>query len=95
MWCGLIAYDFLTKHYQIFPDNGIMHMCIYCCVYYVQVGLRLVWSSRNQKFTGLCMTHNELSTLCDVYQTLSPNFRQKQTSYVLQTLWRDLTSDVS
>ena len=40
------------------------------------------------------MTHEELSTLCDVYQTLAPDYRQKQTSYVLQTLWRDLTSDV-
>ena len=45
MWYGLIAYDFSTKYYQIFPDNGIMHMYIHCCVYYVQVGLRLVWSS--------------------------------------------------
>lgn len=60
----------------------------------VQVGLRQVWSSRNQQFSGLCMTHNELATLCDVYQTLSPDYRQSQTSYVLQTLWRDPTSDV-
>ena len=36
----------------------------------------------------------ELTTLCDVYQTLNPDFRQKQTSYILQTLWRDLTSEV-
>lgn len=53
--------------------------------------MRLLWSSRSQKFTGHSMTH---STLCDVYQTLAPDFRQKQTSYVLQTLWRDLTSNV-
>ena len=53
-----------------------------------------MWSSRSQKFTGHSMTHEELSTLCDVYQTLSLDFRQKQTSYVLQTLWRDLTSEV-
>lgn len=56
--------------------------------------MRLVWSSRSQKFTGHAMTHKELSILCDVYQTLSPDFRQKQTSYVLQTLWQDLTSAV-
>ena len=40
------------------------------------------------------MTHEELSTLCDIYQTLNSDFRQKQTSYVLQTIWRDLTSEV-
>lgn len=39
------------------------------------------------------MTHDEMSTLCDVYQTLHPDFREKRTTYVLQTLWRDLTSD--
>ena len=56
--------------------------------------MRLVWSSRSQKFTGHAMSHEQLTTLCDVYQTLSSDFRQKQTSYVLQTLWRDLTSEV-
>ena len=40
------------------------------------------------------MTHDEMTILCDVYWTLQPSFRQKRTSYVLQTLWRDLTSDI-
>ena len=39
------------------------------------------------------MTHDQIITLCGVYRTLQPLFRQKRTSYVLQTLWRDLTSD--
>ena len=56
--------------------------------------MRLLWSSKTQEFIGHSMTHEELTTLCDVYQTLDPEFRQKQTSYVLQTLWRDLTSQV-
>lgn len=55
--------------------------------------MKLIWSSRDQKFVGHAMTHDEMSTLCDVYQTLHPDFREKKTSYVLQTLWRDLTSD--
>lgn len=46
-----------------------------------------MWSSRNQKFIGHCMSHDELSSLCDVYKTIDPEFRQKKTSYVLQTLW--------
>ena len=38
------------------------------------------------------MTDNEMTTLCDVYQTLQPSLRRKRT-YVLQMLWRDLTSN--
>ena len=41
------------------------------------------------------MSHDELSSLCDVYKTIDPEFRQRKTSYVLQTLWRDLTSEVN
>lgn len=57
------------------------------------MGLKLLWSSRSQKFIGHAMTHDELASLCDVYTTLSPDHRTRQTTYVLQTLWRDLTSD--
>ena len=52
-----------------------------------------LWNSRNQKFVGHAMTHDEMIILCDVYRTLQPSFHQKRKSYVLQTLWRDLTSD--
>jgi len=55
--------------------------------------MKLLWNSRNQKFVGHAMNHEEMATLCDIYRTLQPGFRQKRTSYVLQTLWRDLTSD--
>ena len=39
------------------------------------------------------MTHDELASLCDVYTTLKPDYRKERTNIVLQTLWRDLTSD--
>lgn len=39
------------------------------------------------------MTDDELASLCDVYTVLKPDYRKRQTSYVLQTLWRDLTAD--
>ena len=45
-----------------------------------------MWSSRSQKFTGQSMTHEELSTLSDFYQTVSLNFRQKQTLCVANSL---------
>ena len=55
--------------------------------------MKLLWSSRNQKFIGHAMSHDELISLCDVYKTLSPDYQGRQTSYIMQTLWRDFTSD--
>ena len=55
--------------------------------------MKLLWSSRSQKFIGHSMTHDELASLCDVYAVLQPEYSKRQTTYVLQTLWRDLTSD--
>ena len=55
--------------------------------------MKLLWSSRNQKFIGHAMSHDELISLCDVYKTLSSDYRGRQTSYIMQTLWRDFTSD--
>jgi len=56
--------------------------------------MKPLWSSRDQKFIAHAMSHDEMSTLCDIYQMLHPDFRQKKTSYVLQTLSQDLTSDI-
>jgi hypothetical protein len=56
--------------------------------------MKLLWSSRNQKFIGHAMSYDELASLSDVYATLSPDYRKRQTSYILQTLWRDFTSDL-
>ena len=67
------------------------YMCVH--VHTIQVGMKLLRSSRSQKFIGHSMTHDELASLCDVYAVLQPDYRKQQTTYILQTLWRDLTSD--
>lgn len=51
-----------------------------------------MWNSRNHQLVGLAMSHEELASLTDVYQLLDPECRSKQTTYILQFLWRDLTS---
>ncbi len=58
----------------------------------VKVVCRLMWNSRSHQLVGLAMTHEELASLTDVYQLLDPDYRTKQTAYILQVLWRDLTS---
>ena len=54
---------------------------------------RLLWNSRSQTIIGLAMTAEDQSSLHDIYQQFSSDDKVKQTSYVLQFLWRDLTSE--
>lgn len=58
----------------------------------VKVISRLMWNSRSQKIIGLAMSPEEMSSLHDAYQLINEDTATKQTSYILQFLWRDLTS---
>ena len=58
----------------------------------VKVISRLMWNSRSQTLIGLSMDHDELSSLSDIYNYSDGNCPE-QTSYILQFLWRDLTSN--
>ena len=60
----------------------------------VKVGLGLQWSSRNDEFIGHAMSSAEMSILHDVYEYLDQcTENTSKTSYILQSLWRDLSSD--
>ena len=58
----------------------------------VKVVCRLMWNSRSHQLVGLAMSYEDLSSLTDIYQLLQGDCRAQQTSYILQFLWRDLTS---
>ena len=58
----------------------------------VKVACQLMWNSRNHKLSGLAMTSKDLCSLNDIYRFLQQPENPKQTSYILQFLWRDLTS---
>ena len=58
----------------------------------VKVISRLMWNSRSQKIIGLAMSPDDMSSLHDAYQLVDETSASKQTSYILQFLWRDLTS---
>ena len=58
----------------------------------VKVISRLMWNSRSQKIIGLAMSPDDMSSLHDAYQLVDEASASKQTSYILQFLWRDLTS---
>ena len=59
----------------------------------VKVACQLMWNSRSHQLMGLAMTSKNLASLHDVYSILQPSESSKQTSYILQFLWRDLTSE--
>lgn len=58
----------------------------------VKVICRLMWNSRNQKIIGLAMTNEDMASLQDIYKLSDHDSRTRQTSYIMQFLWRDLTS---
>ena len=59
----------------------------------VKVACQLLWNSRNNTLMGLAMTSKDQASLNDVYKLLKDADDSKQTSYILQFLWRDLTSE--
>jgi len=59
----------------------------------VTVASQLMWNSRSHELMGLAMTSKNLASLNDVYSLLQRSKSSKQMSYILQFLWRDLTSD--
>ena len=58
----------------------------------VKVISRIMWNSRSQTMIGLAMSYEDMSSLRDVYQTIEQDAQTKTTTYILQFLWRDLTS---
>ena len=58
----------------------------------VKVTCQLMWNSRSHQLMGLAMTTKNLAALNDIYSLLQSS-TSKQTSYILQFLWRDLTSE--
>ena len=58
----------------------------------VKVVSRLMWNSRNQQIIGLAMSPEDMSSLHDIYMTYDEDTKTEQIIYVLQILWRDLTS---
>ena len=58
----------------------------------VKVVCQLMWNSRNNQLMGLVMTHQEQALLLDIYKYIDNTKGTEQTSYMLQFLWRDLTS---
>ena len=58
----------------------------------VRVVSRLMWNSRNQQIIGLAMSPEDMCSLQDIYMSYDEDATTEQPTYVLQFMWRDLTS---
>ena len=58
----------------------------------VKVMAKVMFSVKNEKFLGLAMSEEEMKGLHDIYQDMSSD-KLLPAEYVLQYLWRDLTSN--
>ena len=59
----------------------------------VKVISRLMWNSRSQQMIGIAMHAEDMASLLDVYSTYNDTeHKTDQTNYIMQFLWRDLSS---
>ena len=59
----------------------------------VKVAAKLHWNSREDIIVGTSMTPDEMATLQDLYMELDEDPTTSKADYVLQTLWRDLSTN--
>ena len=52
----------------------------------------VAWNSKSNQIIGLAMSPSELPVLHDVFASLDDDQKTHETHYVLQIVWRDLTS---
>ena len=60
----------------------------------VKVAAKLHWNSRDDSLVGHSMTADEMSTLKDLYLSLEEDPTVKKADYILQTLWRDHSTNL-
>ena len=59
----------------------------------VKVAAKLHWNSRTDELVGHSTSAEEMATLSDLYEKLDAETESRNTDYILQTLWHDLTSE--
>ena len=58
----------------------------------VRVQSGIVWNSKNNQILGIAMSSDDLSSLHDIYSSITDDEKVKATHYVPQFIWRDLSS---
>ena len=68
-----------------------MCVCVHVCV---QVQSKVIWNSAkiNSAIMGFALTSDDFAGLHDVYEDIDKEERCQKTTYVIQFMWRDLSS---
>lgn len=53
---------------------------------------KVIWNSSNSSIVGFSMSSDDFTSLHDVFKGLSSHEKCQETSYVIQFLWRDISS---
>ncbi len=59
----------------------------------VKVQMKLQWNSRDNSLVGYAMTKQEMASLSDIFLCNSADECTPKTNYIMQTLWRDHSSN--
>ena len=59
----------------------------------VKVTAKLQWNSRNNSLVGYAMSSDEMASLNDIYQYMGKDEKMSKTDYIMQTMWRDHSSN--
>jgi hypothetical protein len=96
-------YDYLkdqAKKYESYKDECLDKGCAkplgegVLILDEVRVVGKVAWNSKNGKMCGLAMDNDECAFVADIYAELNKdNHEPVAAEYVLQFLWRDLSSD--
>ena len=59
----------------------------------VKVSASIYWNSKSNKFIGHALSPEDMALLHDIYQEIDSGDKIKKASYILQFLWRDVSSN--
>ena len=59
----------------------------------VKVSASIYWNSKSNKFIGHALSPEDMASLHDIYQEIDSGDKIKKASYILQFLWRDVSSN--
>ena len=80
-------------HYPVlFRYVSVQNLTIHLSHFNKQVQMKIVVNFKNGEVLGWAMTPQEMSQLHDIFEDITDKKENNKVPYVLQFLWRDLTS---
>ena len=82
---GVLIWD------ECFTVVSILYIVV-TLVLCVQVQSKVIWNSANSAIMGFALSSDDFAGLHDIYEDIDKEERCQKTTYVIQFMWRDLSS---